>query len=88
MQIGKHKKQTEMMKELQKENLFTKPEAILPEETKTEEAPVNVLAENVVLEIAEKVNCMVSKDGEIEKFEIKGVIHMTLNDAKRNNAQV
>ena len=60
----------------------------MPEDTKTEEPTVNVLAENVVLEIAEKVNCLMSKDGEIEKFEIKGAIHMTLNDAKRNNALI
>lgn len=87
MQIGKPKKQNEMMKELQKEKLFTKAEIITQEETKTEE-PVNVLAENVIIEINEKVNCMMSKDGDLEKFEIKGAVHMTLNDAKRNNPLV
>ncbi len=87
MQIGKPKKQNEMMKELTKEHLFTKAEIVTQEEIKTEE-PVNVLAENVVIEIHEKVNCMMSKDGDLEKFEIKGAVHMTLNDAKRNNPLV
>ena len=49
---------------------------------------VNPLLENVVVEIEEKVNCSVNKDGDVEKFEVKGIIYMTLNDPKKNNPNV
>ena len=45
----------------------------------------NPLLENVVIEIEEKVNCTVTKEGDVEKFEIKGIIYLTLNDPKKNN---
>jgi hypothetical protein len=41
--------------------------------------------ENVVIEIEEKVNCSINKDGELDRFEIKGIIFVTLNDPKKNN---
>lgn len=41
--------------------------------------------ENVVLEVEEKVNCSVNKDGDVEKFEVKGIIYLTVNDPKKNN---
>lgn len=49
---------------------------------------VNPLLENVVVEFEEKVNCSVNKDGDIEKFEIKGIIYMTMNDPKKSNPSV
>jgi hypothetical protein len=49
---------------------------------------VNPLLENVVVEVEEKVNCSVNKDGDVEKFEVKGIIYMTLNDPKKNNPNV
>jgi len=41
----------------------------------------------VVVEVEEKINCSVNKDGELDKFEVKGIIYMTLNDPKRSNPQ-
>jgi hypothetical protein len=46
---------------------------------------VNPLLENVVVEVEEKVNCSVNKDGDVDKFEVKGIIYLTLNDPKKNN---
>lgn len=46
---------------------------------------VNPLSENVFVEVEEKVNCSVNKDGELEKFEVKGIIYVTMNDPKRAN---
>ena len=46
---------------------------------------MNPLLENVVIEVEEKINCSVNKDGELDKFEVKGIIYVTLNDPKRNN---
>jgi hypothetical protein len=46
---------------------------------------VNPLLENVVIEVEEKVGCQLNKDGELNKFEVKGIIYLTLNDPKRNN---
>jgi len=40
----------------------------------------------VILEIDERVNCSLNKDGELNKFEVKGIIYITLNDPKKNNA--
>lgn len=45
----------------------------------------NPLAENVVIEIEEKVNCSLTKDGELERFEVKGIIYFNLNEPKKNN---
>lgn len=50
--------------------------------------PANPLAENVQIEVEEKISCLVNMDGEVEKFEIKGAIFMTLNDPKKNKAKV
>ena len=46
---------------------------------------VNPLLENVVIEVEEKVNCSLNRDGEISKFEVKGIIYITVNDPKKNN---
>lgn len=50
-----------------------------------EQVIVNPLLENVVIEVEEKVNCSVNKDGDVERFEVKGIIYLTLNDPKKNN---
>ena len=46
---------------------------------------MNPLLENVVIEVEEKVNCQVNRDGEMSKFEVKGILFITVNDPKRNN---
>jgi hypothetical protein len=46
---------------------------------------VNPLLENVVIEVEEKISCSVNKDGELDKFEVKGIIFLTLNDPKKSN---
>ena len=43
------------------------------------------MLENVVIEVEEKINCSLNKDGELDKFEVKGIIYLTLNDPKKNN---
>jgi hypothetical protein len=47
---------------------------------------VNPLLENVVIEVDEKVSCSLNKDGELNKFEVKGIIYLTVNDPKKSNA--
>lgn len=42
----------------------------------------------MIVEVEEKVNCSVNKEGDIDKFEVKGIIYMTLNDPKKNNPNV
>lgn len=42
----------------------------------------------MIVEIEEKVNCTVNKDGDVDKFEIKGIIFLTINDPKKNNPLV
>ncbi len=90
MQLGKPKKQNELMKDLQKEKLFSaKPQDAFAtgaiEETKVEAIAVNPLLENVIIEVEEKVICNVNRDGEVSKFEVKGIIYITVNDPKKNN---
>lgn len=89
MQLGKPKKQNELMKDLQKEKLFSvKPQdafASATEEETKDAIVVNPLLENVLIEVEEKVSCNVNRDGEVSKFEIKGIIYITVNDPKKNN---
>jgi hypothetical protein len=76
------------MKDLQKEKLFIRPQEVFAEETKTEQAEpiaVNPLLENLMIEVEEKVNCSLNRDGELNKFEVKGIIYITVNDPKKNN---
>lgn len=79
------------MKDLQKEKLYAKPQEAFTEESKSDtqaaQQPiiVNPLLENVLLEVEEKVNCSLNRDGEISKFEVKGIIYITVNDPKKNN---
>ena len=74
------------MKDLQKEKLYSKPQDAYIEESKAAQEPVvNPLLENVIIEVEEKINCTLNKDGELDKFEVKGIIFLTLNDPKKNN---
>ena len=75
------------MKDLQKEKLFSKPQDAFIEESKAAQEPMisNPLLENVVIEVEEKIICSLNKDGELDKFEVKGIIYLTLNDPKKNN---
>ena len=74
------------MKDLQKEKIFSgKPQEAFVEEQKVEEPAFNPLLENVLVEIEEKVNCQLNRDGELNKFEVKGIIYITVNDPKKNN---
>ena len=80
------------MKDLQKEKLFSaKPQDAFPsqvEEAKTEAPAFNPLLEHVLIEVEEKVSCSISKDSELSKFEVKGIIYVTVNDPKKNNPAV
>ena len=40
------------------------------------------------MEVDEKVTCQVNKDGDIEKFELKGTVYRTLTDNKKSHAKV
>lgn len=40
------------------------------------------------MEVDERVTCQVNKDGDIEKFELKGTVYLTLTDSKKNHAQI
>lgn len=46
---------------------------------------VNPLLENVLVEVEERVSCSLNRDGEVARFEVKGIIYLTVNDPKRNN---
>lgn len=48
----------------------------------------NPLTENVLMEIDERITCQVTKDGDIEKFELKGILYLTLTDPKKCHAEV
>lgn len=39
----------------------------------------------MIVEVEEKVSCSLNKDGDLDKFEIKGIIYLTLNDPKKSN---
>lgn len=59
-------------------------DAFAEESKALEPAIVNPLLENVIIEFEEKVSCQVNKDGDIDRFEVKGIIFMTINDPKKN----
>lgn len=40
------------------------------------------------MEIDERVTCQVTKDGDIEKFELKGILYLTLTDPKKCHAEI
>ena len=49
---------------------------------------MNPLLENLIVEVEEKVSCQVNKDGDMDRFEVKGIIYLTVNDPKKNNPVV
>ena len=52
----------------------------------SEPAPViNQLTENCLVDIEEQVNCQVTKDGDIKKFELKGAVFLTMTDPNKLN---
>ena len=55
------------------------------EEQQPEQIQVNPLLENVMVEVEEKVSCSLNKDGDIDRFEVKGIIFLTVNDPKKAN---
>ena len=65
---------------------FSRAQTTVPD-TQAAQQPivVNPLLENVLLEVEEKVNCSLNRDGELSKFEVKGIIYITVNDPKKNN---
>ena len=69
-----------------KDDFLVQPAAtkVVVEEEKKAPVVSNPLAENVKIEVEEKVSCQVNMDGEVEKFEVKGVIFMGINDPKKN----
>jgi hypothetical protein len=40
------------------------------------------------MEVDERVTCSITKDGDIEKFELKGVLYMTLTDPKKATPEI
>ena len=40
------------------------------------------------MDIDEKVTCSITKDGDIEKFELKGIVYLTLTDPKKNQPEI
>ena len=52
------------------------------------ELAANPLTENVLLEIDERVSCQVSKDGEIDKLLMQGVVYLTLTDPRKSHAEI
>jgi len=40
------------------------------------------------MEVDERITCTVTKDGDIEKFELKGILYMTLTDAKKSTPEI
>ena len=53
-----------------------------------EEEKHSVLTETVLLEVVENVNCSLSKDGDLQKFELKGSLFVTVTDAHKARAAV
>lgn len=86
MQLGKPKKQAQQISEPSKDDFLAKPAASKAVKEEEAKAPVahNPLAENVQVEVEEKVSCLVNMDGEPEKFSVQGAIFLTVNDPKKN----
>jgi hypothetical protein len=40
------------------------------------------------MEVDERITCSITKDGDIEKFELKGVLYMTLTDPKKCTPEI
>ena len=85
MQLGKPKaKKNDLMKELEKQQVIQQQE---PAQNVEEEKAVenyNPLTENALIEVDERVCCSVNKDGDIEKFELKGIVYLTLTDPRKS----
>lgn len=81
MQLGKPKpKQNQLMQELEKQQVIVKEEETKANEDEKPQEQYNALTENIMVDIDEKITCSVTKDGDIEKFELKGILYLTLTD--------
>ena len=93
LQLGKPKpKANQLLQDLEKQKVISK-EAVQDvagsNDTGEEKAPeYNPLTENVLLEVDERITCQLTKDGDIEKFELKGVLYLTLTDPKKCHAEI
>ena len=90
MQLGKpkNKPNNAMIKELEKQQVITKQEIVNANEEEEKAPEYNALTENVQMEIDERITCQITKDGDIEKFEFKGIVYMTLTDVKKTSPEV
>ena len=94
MQLGKPKaKSNALVKELEKLQVIQKEEGqaeaggqVAEEEKQAEN--FNPLTENIQLEIDERITCQIAKDGDIEKYELKGILYMTLTDPKKCRPEI
>lgn len=53
-----------------------------------EEEKVSPLKEGVILEVEEKLILEINKDGDLSKFEVKGVIFLTLTQQAKLNTHI
>jgi hypothetical protein len=94
LQLGKPKAKTnQLLQELEKQQVITKDaqnDAAAGNKVEEEKLAENFnpLTENILMEIDERVTCQVTKDGDIEKFELKGILYLTLTDPKKCHAEV
>lgn len=93
LQLGKPKpKANQLLQELEKQKVITKEaEQDVAGGNRAGEdkaAEYNPLTENVLLEVDERITCQLTKDGDIEKFELKGVLYLTLTDPKKCHAEI
>ena len=90
MQLGKpkNKPNNAMIKELEKQQVISKQEVVANNEEEEQQPVYNALTENIQMDIDERVTCQITKDGDIEKFELKGIVYMTLTDVKKANPEI
>jgi len=61
---------------------------LIQEEAEEIKEEFNALTENVLIHVNEKIDCSISKFGDISKFECIGVVNFTVTDTKKNNVQL
>lgn len=89
MQLGKPKvKKNDLMKELEKQQVIQQQPTTQNDEEEKAVENYNALTEHAMIEVDERVCCSVNKDGDIEKFELKGIVFLTLTDPRKNQPQI
>lgn len=64
-------------------------EELIPDEPQEEEKQeFNALTENVLISVNERVDCSISKFGDINKFEVIGTVNFTTTDPAKTNVAV